>query len=92
MCNCAFRILENIKKGNSTYPKNSHEVQTRRDYFTTALTELQVLAEYIDDARNTFTIKDTIMIEWLRLLTDEIKLIKALIKKDTERYKEISED
>ena len=92
MCNCAYRMLENIKKGNSTYPRNNPEVQIRRDYFMEALSELQVLAEYIDDARNTFPIKDTVMVEWLRLLTDEIKLIRALIKKDTERYKDVFKD
>ena len=88
MCNCAYRMVENVKKGNSTYPRNNHEVQIRRDYFTEALAELQVLSEYIDDAKHTFAIKDTIMVEWLRLLTSEIKLIKALLKKDAERFKD----
>ena len=83
---CASRMMANVKRGNSIYPRNNHEVQMRRDYFLTALSELQVLAEHIDNLRGLFNIKDTIMVKWMELLTDEIKLLKALVKKDNERF------
>lgn len=83
---CAYKMLENVKKGNSTFPRNTHEVQVRRDYFMAALAELNALCEYIDDARSTFPIKDTIMLQWLTMVTDEMRLIKAIMQKDKERY------
>ncbi len=85
---CANRMMTNVKKGNSIFPRNKHEVQLRRDYFLNALAELQMLSEHIDDLKMLFNIKDTVIIEWLRLLTDEIKLLKALTKKDADRFKD----
>ena len=51
-----------------------------------ALAELNALCEYIDDARSTFPIKDTIMLQWLTMVTDEMRLIKAIMQKDKERF------
>ena len=90
MCDCVLKIRENIKKGNSTFPQNEHEVQTRRDYFLDALVGLQALADYIGDIRYIFPIKDHIMIKWLKLLTEEQKLIKAVVAKDKEKYSKVN--
>ena len=83
----ASKMLENVKRGNSTYPTNEHEIQIRRDYFMAALAELFVLSEYINDIRDTFPISDNTMIEWSNMLVEETRLIKGVLERDKQRYK-----
>lgn len=83
---CASQIMENVKMGNSIYPTNEHEVQMRRDYFLKALAEINVLLEYIYDIKESFPISDTVMLEWLKMATEEIRLIKGVLSKDKDRY------
>lgn len=81
------KIMENVKRGNSTYPSNEHEAQIRRDYFMAALAELYVLLEYVNEIKFEFPVKDTIMLEWLGMITDEIRLLKGVLTRDKDRYK-----
>ena len=58
----------------------------RRDYFLKALAEINVLLEYIYDIKDSFPISDTVMLEWLKMATEEIRLIKGVLSKDKDRY------
>ena len=82
----ARRTYEGVKKGNSVYPHNQHEVQIRRDFFICAGVELQ---NYISQLE--LLVEDGVFSpETIRELSDivnqEIRLIKAVIKSDKDRY------
>lgn len=47
----ATRIYEDVKRGNSIYPLNQHEVQIRRDYFLHANAELQSMISQLEVAQ-----------------------------------------
>ena len=85
----ATRIYEDVKRGNSIYPANQHEVQLRRDYFLQAGAELQNLVSQIEVAYELFRFDTNIMTRWMELVDTEIKLIKALLKSDKSRYKDL---
>lgn len=86
MFDCACRMREFIKKGNSLFPSNKHEVQMRRDCFLNAKMELQALADHIGDIREIFPIEDKAIVIWLKLLTDEKNLLTTILERDKERY------
>ena len=48
----ATRIYEDVKRGNSIYPLNQHEVQIRRDYFLHANAELQSMISQLEVHRS----------------------------------------
>ena len=85
----ATRIYEDVKRGNSIYPANQHEVQLRRDYFLQALAELQNLISQVEVAYELFRFDANIMEHWMELVDTEMKLIKALPKSDKSRYKDL---
>lgn len=85
----ATRIYEDVKRGNSIYPANQHEVQLRRDYFLQALAELQNLISQVEVAYELFRFDANIMEHWMELVDTEMKLIKALLKSDKSRYKDL---
>ena len=85
----ATRIYENVKMGNSIYPSNQHEAQMRRDYFLRAGAELQNLISQIETAYELFQFEARIMEYWMELVDTESKLIKALLKSDKARYKDL---
>ena len=85
----ATRIYEDVKCGNSIYPANQHEVQLRRDYFLQALAELQNLISQVEVAYELFRFDANIMEHWMELVDTEMKLIKALLKSDKSRYKDL---
>ena len=85
----ATRIYEDAKRGNSIYPANQHEVQLRRDYFLQALAELQNLISQVEVAYELFRFDANIMEHWMELVDTEMKLIKALLKSDKSRYKDL---
>ena len=89
IANCATRIHENVKLGNSIFPTNQHEVQMRRDYFLQANAELYNLVSQIEVANELFGLEADSMIYWMDMIEEEIRLVKAVIKKDRERYKEL---
>lgn len=90
MYDCARRMRENVKKGNSTYPTNKEEYQKRRNYFIEAVNELFVLLDYIDECQEDYPeIKPNTIYEWVGYCEDEIRLLKGLMKKDQQRYSKL---
>lgn len=79
--------LNCVKAANSIYPKNEHELQMRRDYFIRANACVQNLYTHIDIAKNTFPIEDKKIIEWIRILREEERLIKGVMKSDSKNFK-----
>ena len=86
---CATRIHECVKCANSIYPLNQHEVQMRRDYFLRANAELNNLVSQIEVANELFGIDMDAMKYWMNMVELEIRLVKAVMKADRERYKNL---
>ena len=85
----ATRVYELVKCGNSIYPLNQHEAQMRRDYFLRAHAELQNLISQIELANEIIQFEDQVLPEWSRLIGNEIRLVKGILKADRERYKDL---
>lgn len=85
----ATRIYENVKKANSIYPTNQHEAQMRRDYLLTANAELFNLVSQVEVAHEMFGLEPNVMAYWSEIIEKEVRLVKALMKKDKERYKNL---
>ena len=83
----AASIYRDLKRGNSIYPVNQHEVQIRRDYFMRAYAELQSLVSQIEVAYEIINFDENVLHEFGALISTEMKLVKAVIKSDRERYK-----
>lgn len=83
------RVYEDVKRGNSIYPTNQHEVQIRRDYFMHALAELQNMISQLEVASELFGVEASIMQGWMELVDSEIRLLKAVQKSDKARYKDL---
>ena len=82
---------EQVKKANSIYPRNKHEAQIRRDCFIKAYAEYQHLISQINVAEEMFEISENSIITWMNLINDELKLLKSIMKTDSDRYKKLSE-
>ena len=89
IANSAVYIYENVKRGNSIYPLNQHEVQMRRDHFLRAYTELQSLVSQIEVAQELFGIEPDTMKYWMEIIDAEMRLVRAVLKNDRARYKEL---
>lgn len=85
----AVGIHSHVKQANSIYPLNQHEVQKRRDHFIDANAKLNDLAGSLEVAQELFGINANVMKIWSALIDKEIRLVKAVMKKDRERYKEL---
>ena len=83
------RIYEDVKRANSIYPTNQHEVQIRRDYFIHANAELQNMVSQLELAYELFGFDLSVMEHWMELVDKEIRLIKAVMKSDKARYKDL---
>lgn len=78
-----------VKKGNSIFPSNQHEAQLRRDCFLEAYAELQSLISQITTAYEMFPVEESVIAEWMRLIQQELGLLKSLMKSDKQRYKNL---
>jgi len=78
-----------VKKGNSIFPSNQHEAQLRRDCFLEAYAELQSLISQITTAYEMFPVEESVIVEWMRLIQQELGLLKSLMKSDKQRYKSL---
>lgn len=87
----ATHIHENVKMANSIYPTNAHEVQLRRDYLLQANAQLNSLVSQIEVAHELFGLEPNVMKYWMDLVDSEIHLVKGVLKKDKERYKNIKD-
>ena len=85
----ATRIYEDVKRGNSIYPLNQHEVQIRRDYFLHANAELQSMISQLEVAQELFGIEMDTLKYWMDIVDTEIRLVKAVLKSDRARYKDL---
>lgn len=89
IANAATRIYEDVRRANSIYPLNQHEAQMRRDCFLRANAELYNLISQIEVAQELFGIDMASMEYWLDIIDFEIRLVKAVMKSDRERYKNL---
>lgn len=86
----AKAVYSYVKKGNSIYPTNQHEVQLRRDFFLNAYAELQDLVSQIEVAKEICNLNSDVMQEWSRLIFTEITLVKGVLEKDKQRYRNLN--
>ena len=86
---CATHIHECVKCANSIDPLNQHEVQMRRDYFLRANAELNNLVSLIEVANELFGIDMDALKYWMDMVELEIRLVKAVMKSDRARYKDL---
>lgn len=90
--NAAKSMYANVKRANSIYPTSKHELDLRIGYFKSAYADLQVLSTEVDIAvsiqRHNLT--ENVIIDWYRLIDDEMNLLKAQIKNDKARFKNLS--
>ena len=89
LATAATRIYEDVKRGNSIYPLNQHEVQIRRDYFLHANAELQSMISQLEVAQELFGIEMDTLKYWMDIVDTEIRLVKAVLKSDRARYKDL---
>ena len=85
----ATRVHECVKKANSVFPKNQHEAQIRRDYLIRANAELYSLVSQIEIAQELFGIEYDKVKHWMDIVDREINLVKAVMRSDKERYKDL---
>lgn len=90
LANAATWVYEFAKKGNSVYPLNQHEVQIRRDFFINAHAELQSMISQLEVAHELFGVEIDAMKNWMEMVEKEIRLVKAGMKSDRARYKDLS--
>ena len=90
IANSATRIHEYVKMANSIYPLNAHEAQIRRDYLIKANAELNSLVSQIEVAHEIFGLEPNVMKFWMDIVEREIRLVKGTLKKDRERYKDLT--
>lgn len=82
----AARVYEYAKKGNSIYPSNPHEVQMRRDYFLQARAECESLVAQINIVIEFCDFSEASLIEWMRLIDNELITLRGILNKDKERF------
>ena len=82
-------IYGHVKRGNSIFPTNQHEAQLRKDEFIYALAALQDMVSELEADAEIIQIESRHMQQWMELVHKEINLIKAVIKSDKARYKNL---
>ena len=85
----ATKIHDCVKCANSVYPLSQHEAQIRRDYLLRANAQLNSLVSQLEVAAELFGIEPDTMQYWMQIVEKEIRLVKAVLKKDRERYKDL---
>lgn len=85
----ATKIHDYVKCANSIYPLTQHEAQIRRDYLLRANAQLNSLISQIEVAVELFGIEPDTLQYWMQIVEKEIRLVKAVLKKDRERYKDL---
>lgn len=85
----ATKIFIEAKSANSIYPINKEEVQIRRNHINAAIASLYSLISMIDLAKEIFNLEERVMIKSMALISEELKLLKALKNKDRERFRDL---
>lgn len=90
--------LIHVKSANSIYPTNQRERKDRREQFVKALADLQAaislldnLFDYANSSENTtdFKVKPLKVDRVMEGFNKEIRLIKGVMHKDTQRFKNL---
>lgn len=82
-------IYESVVKANAINPRNQHEAQIRRDYIMIAYASCESLVAKIAVAQEMFGVEERIMVEWMRLIGYEQRLLAGVKKRDAEKYKKL---
>ena len=85
------RIYAYVKKANSVFPTNKHELQIRRDYLIRANCELQDYISQVELLTEDFVLIPEHSKKLMAIVDTELRLVKAVMKKDRERWKNLSE-
>lgn len=85
----AKQVYIEVKAANSIFPQNQHEAQLRRDHLISAYCALQNLISQIEIAQEMFGIQPDALCHWMELIDSELRLVKAVMKSDRERYKSL---
>ena len=91
---CSLNVLLHCKAANSIYVSNRQEAQKRDSHLVDANINVQQIVSLLDVARMVFEeagtpIKDTVWLQWFKLLDDEGRLIGGIRKSDRERFKSL---
>lgn len=86
LVNDSKRIHDDVKMANSIFPSNAHEAQIRRDYLLKAYAELHGMVSQLEVARELIGIDGRVMSYWMNLISSEIHLVQAVIRRDAERF------
>lgn len=89
LANDAKRIHDDVKMANSIFPMNAHEAQVRRDYLMRANAELYAMISQLEITQEIIGIDGRVMGYWAELIAREIRLIKAVMKRDQERFSKL---
>lgn len=76
-------------KANAINPRNQHEAQIRRDYIMIAYASCESLVAKIAVAQEMFSVEERIMVEWMRLIGYEQRLLAGVKKRYDEKYKKL---
>ena len=79
-----------LKEANSIHPKNRRLADERLNRLVDAYAKYQALISQIGVAEEFGKFTDTAMTKWMQLINEELRLIKALIASDEERYKNLT--
>ena len=85
----ARRIHSYTKQANSVFPTNQREAQIRRDFFIHARTNLQDYVSQLELLLEDNILTPTAGEELARLVAYEDRLVKAVMKSDKARYKDL---
>lgn len=85
----ATNIYACVLKGNGMYPTNQHEVQKRRDVFLDAYAELNNFSAQLELAYEIIEFKPDVLKHWSGLVYKEFSLVKAVLKSDKARFKDL---
>ncbi len=86
----AVQVYEYVKEGNSIdHPLCQEEANIRREHFLKAYAKLQSLTSQIEIAHEAFQLNFDSMRRWMDLVDQEMRLVKAVMKADRARYKNL---
>ena len=97
ICALARKVYYEANTANNIVPRNSKDVQNRREHFQLALAACENMELPLIELKERLEMnpeeskewKKFAFQEWGRLLLEEQNLLKGIMRKDLERYKEI---
>ena len=97
ICALARRVYYEANTANNILPRNSKDVQNRREHFQLALSACENMELPLVELKSRLEInpeeskewKNFAFQEWGRLLLEEQNLLKGIMRKDLERYKDM---